>query len=41
MIFTYYGTMIYLGQGIKFGWWQWTGVGCIFVGTIFIKIGKV
>lgn len=38
MLITYYGTMIYLDQAIKFAWWQWVAVVMIFVGMIIIRI---
>lgn len=40
MLVSYYVTMIYLGQGVKFGWWQWVGVCFLFVGCVLVRISK-
>lgn len=40
MLLSYYITMIGYGQGIKFGWWQWIGIGFLFTGSVLIRIAK-
>jgi hypothetical protein len=40
MLAAYYGTMIVLGQGVKFNSIQWIGVVFLFIGSVLVRLSS-